>query len=89
MLGIFGFVPAYDEYFCKSFRIITGGKCGFRSLNKESLKIIKEFYDLNKISINKLSNEIFTYDFITGEKTDIKYPKTKIIDMYGFIYLFE
>ena len=89
MLGIFGFVPAYDEYFCKSFRIITNGKCGFRAFNKESLNIIKEFYDLNKNPINKLSNEIFTYDFITGEKTNIKYPKAKIIDMYGFIYSFE
>jgi hypothetical protein len=89
MLGIFGFVPAYDEYFCKSFRIITNGKCGFRSFNKESLNIIKEFYDLNKNPINKLSNEIFTYDFITGKKTNINYPKAKIIDMYGFIYSFE
>jgi len=89
MLGIFGFVPAYDEYFCKSFRIIANGKCGFRSFNKESLNIIKEFYDLNKNPINKLSNKIFTYDFITGKRTNINYPKAKIIDMYGFIYSFE
>jgi hypothetical protein len=89
MLGIFGFVPAYDEYFCKSFRIIANGKCGFRSFNKESLNIIKEFYDLNKNPINKLSNKIFIYDFITGKRTNINYPKAKIIDMYGFIYSFE
>jgi hypothetical protein len=84
MLGIFGFVPAYDEYFCESFRKITKGKCGFRSFNKDSLKIIKDFYNYNNISINKLSNEIFTNDFISGNKTNIKYPKAKIIDMYGF-----
>jgi hypothetical protein len=84
MLGIFGFVPAYDEYFCQSFRTITNGKCGFRSFNKESLKMIKCFFDSNENSINKLSNETFTYDFITGNKTIIKYPKAKIIDMYGF-----
>jgi hypothetical protein len=89
MLEIFGFVPAYDEYFCQTFRIITNGKCGFRSFNKESLKIIENFYDCNNNSINKLSNETFTYDFVTGNKTNIKYPKAKIIDMYGFTYSFK
>jgi hypothetical protein len=86
MLGIFGFVPAYDEYFCQTFRVVTNGKCGFRSFNKESLKIIKEFYDVNKISIDELSNKTFTYDFIIGNKTNIKYPRAKIIDMFGFTY---
>jgi hypothetical protein len=66
MLGIFGFVPAYDEYFCESFRKIAKGKCGFRSFNRESLEIIKEFYNCNKFSINKLSDETFTNDFISG-----------------------
>jgi hypothetical protein len=84
MLGVFGFVPAYDEYFCESFRKITKSKCGFRSFNKESLNIIKDFYNCNNVSINKLSNETFTNDFISGNKTSIKYPKAKIIDMYGF-----
>jgi hypothetical protein len=84
MLGIFGFVPAYDEYFCRSFRTLTNRKCGFSSFNKESLKMIKCFFDSNEDSINKISNETFTYDFITGNKTKIKYPKAKIIDMYGF-----
>jgi hypothetical protein len=84
MLGIFGFVPAYDDYFCKSFRKITNGKCCFRSFNKESLKNIKIFYDCNNITIDKLSKKMSTYDFISGEKTDIEYPKAKIIDMYGF-----
>jgi hypothetical protein len=82
MLGIFGFVPAYDDYFCESFRKIT--KCGFRAFNKESLKVIENFYICNKEVINKLSKKIFTYDFISGEKTKVNYPKIKIIDMYGF-----
>jgi len=89
MLGIFGFVPAYDDYFCQSFRKIASGKCGFRVFNKNSLKIVKQFYDFNKNSIDKLSNETFTYDFITGNKTNIKYPKAKIIDMYGFMFSFK
>ncbi|MDR2923493.1 MAG: hypothetical protein LBU85_09160 [Treponema sp.] len=86
MLGIFGFVPAYDNYFCKTFKEIAKEKCNFYSFNKTSLKIIKEFYDYNENAINKLSNKIFTYDFLTGKSTNIKYPKAKIIDMYGFAY---
>ena len=86
MLGVFGFVPAYDNYFCKTFREITKGKCSFNSFNKISLKIINEFYNYNENTINKLSNKIFTYDFLTGKSTNIKYPKAKIIDMYGFAY---
>jgi hypothetical protein len=82
MLGTFGFVPAYDDYFRKSFKKIT--KCGFSSFNEKSLKAIKQFYDDNNESINKLSCEILTYDFISGNKTRINYPKAKIIDMYGF-----
>jgi hypothetical protein len=84
MLGIFGSVPAYDSNFCEGFRKISNGECGFRSFNKKSLETIKQFYDTNKTSIDRLSNETYTYDFSSGEKTSIKYPKAKIIDMYGF-----
>jgi hypothetical protein len=84
MLGVFGFVPAYDDYFCTTFKDIANGECGFTSFNKKSLTVIKRFYDENKESIDKLSSEIFTYDFDSGTKTQIHYTKAKIIDMYGF-----
>jgi len=84
ILGIFGAVPAYDDFFRKSFKTISNSRCGFTKFNKKSLSIIKEFYDFNKTIIDKMSNETFTYDFISGEKTNINYPKVKIIDMYGF-----
>ena len=84
MLGIFGFVPAYDDYFCKSFNELSNKRCGFTKFDNASLDIIKEFYDHNKHSIDKLASETFTYNFITGEKTKINYTKAKIIDMYGF-----
>jgi hypothetical protein len=86
MLGVFGFVPAYDEYFCNTFRILSKGNCGFRSFNKESLKMIKQFYEQNIDIIDKLSKDLFTNDFITGNKTKTNYTKAKIIDMYGFSY---
>ena len=36
------------------------------------------------MSIDNLSKNTFTTDFLSGEKTKINYPKAKIIDMYGF-----
>jgi hypothetical protein len=91
ILGVFGFMPAFDEYVCSAFRNIADGKngnpkCGFRSVNKDSLRIIKQFYDENKVAIDKLSNNIYTKDFSTGKITKINYPKAKIIDMFGFTY---
>lgn len=84
LLGVFGFIPAFDNYFCNSFRTISDGQCGFRKVNVKSLSFIKTFYESNKSTIDRLSSETFTTDFITGQKTTINYPKAKIIDMYGF-----
>lgn len=53
-------------------------------MNNNSLNCLKEFYDNNQMAIDKLANETFTTDFLTGEKTNITYPKAKIIDMFGF-----
>ena len=84
LLGIFGFIPAFDNYFCNSFREISGGQCGFRKVNEKSLLHIRRFYESNKNAIDKLSAETFTKDFLTGQDTTVNYPKAKIIDMYGF-----
>lgn len=86
LLGVFGFIPAFDTNFCNGFREIHKEKkqCGFTRVNKKSLLLIKGFYDSNNELIIDLQNKLFTTDFITGEKTSIKYTKAKIIDMYGF-----
>lgn len=84
LLGVFGFVPAFDEYFTKTFREISGELCRFRSVNKNSLTVIKDFYEANRTPIDRLSSQTFTTDFSNGQKTTINYPKAKIIDMYGF-----
>lgn len=83
-LGVFGFIPAFDQYFCDTFRDIYKGKCGFRKVNINSLTCIKEFYDLNKTIIDNIAKETFTTNFQTTNKTTINYTKAKIIDMYGF-----
>jgi hypothetical protein len=84
LLGVFGFIPAFDNNFCKSFRKIFRKQCGFSVVNEKSLSCIKQFYDANRHEIDKLSKEIFTTDFMTGKKTNIHYSKAKIIDMYGW-----
>lgn len=84
LLGVFGFIPAFDKKFCDTFRLIYEGQCGFRRVNKVSLGFILNFYQENKSSIDNLSNNTFTTDFLSGKKTKINYPKAKIIDMYGF-----
>lgn len=84
LLGVFGFVPAFDNYFCNTFRAIACGDLAFRRLNERSLIFIKKFYDANKKTIDNLSRQTFTTSFDSGCKTRINYPKAKIIDMYGF-----
>jgi len=85
LLGIFGFIPAFDNYFTDTFRRIADGQCGFRKVNTKSLNFIRDFYTANTHAIDSLSRQTFTTDFVTGKKTEINYTKAKIIDMYGFI----
>ena len=84
LLGVFGFVPAYDRFFISSFSNVFKGRCGFSSFNKNSLECLRDFYDHNQSTIDNFSEGLRTIDFKTGRKTDISYPKSKIIDMYGF-----
>jgi hypothetical protein len=85
LLGVFGFIPAFDNNFCNAFRQISNYQCGFRKVNLKSLMQIKRFYDSNYEVIDHLSKTTFTTDFKSGQKTEINYPKAKIIDMFGFI----
>ncbi|RJP85403.1 MAG: hypothetical protein C4518_16135 [Desulfobacteraceae bacterium] len=74
MLGVFGNVPAFDDYFRKGF--------GCHSFGKKNLKMIKGFYENHKGQID--AAVIFTFDF-SGAETERCYTKAKIIDMIGFI----
>ena len=85
LLGVFGAVPAYDDYFIGTFGgEIFKGHCGFTVFNKKSLQSINEFYLANSDVINKLSDSSVTIDFKTGKGTNLSYTRSKIIDMYGF-----
>ncbi|MGB5989185.1 MAG: hypothetical protein WBG43_05560 [Marinifilaceae bacterium] len=93
LLGVFGFIPAFDAYFCESFKAIykndpqdkeLNTKCAFTVVNRDSLRCIKSFYESNKEAIDTLTDSTYTFDYGTGKKSQVKYTKAKIIDMYGF-----
>ena len=86
MLGVFGCVPAFDNFFCDSFREYYKRECGFRKFNKESLKFISLFYQDHRQKIDECSSQIMTLDYGSGNPTSICYTKAKIIDMVGFEY---
>lgn len=75
MLGVFGNIPAFDQYVKKCFKIYK--------VDKKSLNKIGFFYEDNKSTFDRI--EIPTLDFVTGKETSLLYPKAKLIDMYGFI----
>ncbi|WP_326981055.1 hypothetical protein VUJ46_12285 [Chryseobacterium sp. MYb264] len=84
LLGVFGFIPAFDQFFCKTFKTLFYNKCGFATVNTKSLNLLSEFYFNNEFEISEISKNTFTTDFTTANKTNINYPKAKIVDMYGF-----
>lgn len=85
LLGVFGVVPAYDQYFKLAMKNVVGIDCAFTSFNQKSLDKIQEFYEDNYKQIDELSESISVISFDTGKAVKgFCYPKAKIIDMYGF-----
>lgn len=88
MLGLFGCIPAYDQFFTKGLSEIVDGECWFTSVNKQSLESIYKFYKEKEKIINKYANETETLRF-DPKQTNKLYTKAKIIDMIGFTYGLE
>jgi hypothetical protein len=76
MLGVYGNVPAFDNYFKKGLNVGT--------FNDKYLGIISDFYVMHKKAIDK-QKPIYTLDFYTGKPTRLKYTNAKIVDMVGWI----
>lgn len=88
LLGVFGIVPAYDQYFCQTFKKLSKVQsnqkyCGFTAMNKISLDQIHQFYLANREVIDELHESCKACCF-SGESTRLNYTRAKIIDMYGF-----
>lgn len=72
ILGLFGCVPAYDEYLIRGLKVAGLNK---RKFNIDGLKELFSFYKENRLEIQACR------DHIQG-KRNRDYPAMKIIDMY-------
>lgn len=75
MLGVFGCVPAFDQYFKRGLERWTYGPA--------SLARVGEIYANNKALIDRY--RIPTLEFLTGEPTHRRYTRAKVLDMAFFI----
>jgi hypothetical protein len=75
MLGTFGCIPAFDTYFKKGFGVSTFGS--------KALKKVGEFYSANAEVIER--NRVQTLEFASGETTERRYTRAKVIDMIFFV----
>jgi hypothetical protein len=87
MMGVFGCIPAYDQYFSSTFRNLFD--CWFNTVNKKSLNCLYEFYQENKSLIDSYAQKTKTLDFLSWKDTSISYTKAKIVDMIWFTYWFN
>ncbi|MFZ7172467.1 hypothetical protein [Avibacterium volantium] len=73
ILGVFGILPAFDSFFCKTF--------GFSSsrVTVEDLIKIYDFYLKNQKVIDELQKQVRDSNYYLTN-----YTKAKVIDMYGF-----
>jgi hypothetical protein len=79
MLGVFGSVPAFDGNFrrgCKAAGIAA-------TFGRRALRQIGTFYQVNAATID--AYRVPTLDFVTGEPTQRRYTRAKVIDMAFFI----
>ncbi len=76
MLGVFGSVPAFDTFFCRGFRAVTGERGAF---NRKSLNAIGNFYLEDAEAID--AQPITTLDARSGQPTPRRCTRAKIVDM--------
>ena len=78
ILGTLGYTPAYDRYFNDGLKEISINK----KLSKNNFFKLIQFYQNNKIEFDNAQNSIL-------QKSGIKYPIMKLIDMYFWSIGFE
>ena len=86
MLGTLGCIPAFDHFFTETFRNLYSKECGFRTLSIKALLCIQNFYISNKEIIDSMKFNVINFE---GNKTELLYSKSKLIDMYGFATSFN
>jgi hypothetical protein len=75
MLGVFGSVPAFDNFFKAGFGAATFGPKAFQRIGA--------FYREHADVIER--HRVATLDFDSGQPTSRRYTRAKVIDMIFFI----
>jgi hypothetical protein len=75
MLGVFGSVPAFDTFFLRGFRAVTGARGSF---SRRSLRTLGDFYDQQSEAFD--AQRIATID-VSGQPTTRRYTGAKVVDM--------
>jgi len=79
MLGTFGCVPAFDAYFRRGFDSYFEKGSGPSSFGPAALRKLGDFYNANAEIIEE--NRVQTLDFESGELTERRYTRAKVVDM--------
>lgn len=76
VLGVFGSIPAFDTFFTRGLRSVTGKPV---RLNAPTLRLIADFYQANAQTIDR--QRVRTLDFARDHLTRLRYTRAKVIDM--------
>ena len=76
ILGVFGSIPAFDTFFTRGLRSVTGKPV---RLNAPTLRLIADFYQANAQMIDR--QRVRTLDFASDHLTRLRYTRAKVIDM--------
>lgn len=76
MLRVFGSVPAFDTFFLRGFRSMTGTRGTF---GRRSLQAVGTLYSTHADAIEE--HRVQTIDGRSGQPTNRRYTRAKVIDM--------
>lgn len=74
MLGVYGNVPAFDEYFTAGLNVSTFGP--------NALGLVRDYYAENKSWLDSVEVRVLGF---SGDEPQLVYPKAKLIDMIFFM----
>ncbi len=77
MLGVFGNVPAFDNYFMQG--------SGLRGFGRDALAALGRYYRANQGTFDTERSKLRTFDFITGKPTARPYTRAKLLDMVFWV----
>lgn len=83
MLGIWGNVPAFDRFFCRTLSHDVSSR-GYSRLTSRALEDVYRLYSSVPANQRFLKQARYRVLDFLGQPTELVYPIAKLIDMYGF-----